>query len=252
MADYIPIFLDWIDTTQELNAAEKGRLVDALVMYAQGGSWQELIQGNERYVFPVFKGQLDRHLRKVDTLKANGSKTKKSEAKSSNAKQTEANRSKTEQTEAKTYNNNNNYNDNHNDNDNDNHNALEQQQETRAREPDASWEAFVKEYEMNIGLFPHSQYEAEELVDDYETLGSELMSEAIRATALAHTDNPHVYLRSVCRKWRQVGITTAEQARTAIMEFRRKKEAKSTARTNPTSKADAFLAMMEDEDDDAK
>ena len=196
--------------------------------------------------------QLDRHLRKVDTLKANGSKTKKSEAKSSNAKQTEANRSKTEQTEAKTYNNNTNYNDNHNDNDNDNHNALEQQQETRAREPDASWEAFVKEYEMNIGLFPHSQYEAEELVDDYETLGSELMSEAIRATALAHTDNPHVYLRSVCRKWRQVGITTAEQARTAIMEFRRKKEAKSTARTNPTSKADAFLAMMEDEDDDAK
>ena len=145
MADYIPIFLDWIDTTQELNAAEKGRLIDALVTYAQGGNWQELINGNERYVFPVFRGQLDRHMQRVGTLKANASKQKQTEAKaskveqdeakSSNTKQNRAKSSKTEQTGAKTYNNNNNNNnnDNYNDNENKNDNDNEGESTTRTR-----------------------------------------------------------------------------------------------------------------------
>ena len=42
MADkYVPIFYDWIEATQELNAQEKGRLIDAIVLYARGGDWQE-------------------------------------------------------------------------------------------------------------------------------------------------------------------------------------------------------------------
>ena len=59
-APYIPIFLDWTDTTVELSDQEKGRLVDALVLYAKGEDWQDRIKGNERYVFPAFRKMIDR------------------------------------------------------------------------------------------------------------------------------------------------------------------------------------------------
>lgn len=58
---YVPIFYDWIEATQELNAQEKGRLIDAIVKYARGdGDWEDQIKGNERYAFPVFRLQVDR------------------------------------------------------------------------------------------------------------------------------------------------------------------------------------------------
>ena len=61
MADrYVPIFYDWIEATQELNDQEKGRLIDAIVLYGRGGDWQDRIKGNERYAFPVFRLQVDR------------------------------------------------------------------------------------------------------------------------------------------------------------------------------------------------
>ena len=57
---YVPVFYDWIEATQEFNDQEKGRLIDAVVLYARGGDWQERIKGNERYAFPVFRLQVDR------------------------------------------------------------------------------------------------------------------------------------------------------------------------------------------------
>lgn len=89
---YVPIFFDWPEATQELNAQEKGRLIDAVVLYARGGDWQELIKGNERYVFPMFKLQIDR---------ANAISGKRADAGSVGGKQNQANRSKVKQTEAK-------------------------------------------------------------------------------------------------------------------------------------------------------
>lgn len=58
--EYVPVFFDWTEVTGELNDQEKGRLIDAIVLYAQGGDWQERIKGNERYLFPAFKGMIDR------------------------------------------------------------------------------------------------------------------------------------------------------------------------------------------------
>lgn len=89
--EYVPIFFDWIQVTEELNAQEKGRLIDAIVLYAQGGDWQEQIKGNERYLFPAFRKQIDR---------ANNISAKRSAAGTTGGKQNQANRSKTKQTEA--------------------------------------------------------------------------------------------------------------------------------------------------------
>ena len=98
--EYVPIFYDWMDVTEELNAQEKGRLIDAIVLYAQGGDGQEQIKGNERYLFPAFKRQIDR-ANEISSIKADSGSAggKQTQAKSSKSKQTQANASKTAEKE---------------------------------------------------------------------------------------------------------------------------------------------------------
>lgn len=110
--EYVPVFWDWIEVTGELNDQEKGRLIDAMVMYSRGGDWQDRIKGNERYLFPAFQQQINRARKLSDKRsdagaiggkqnQANESKPKQTEANRSKRKQTEANRSKTTKEEEK-------------------------------------------------------------------------------------------------------------------------------------------------------
>ena len=103
--EYVPVFWDWIEVTGELNDQEKGRLIDAMVMYSRGGDWQDRIKGNERYLFPAFRQQIERARtmseKRADAgatggkqAQANASKAKQIQAKSSKRKQTQANASK--------------------------------------------------------------------------------------------------------------------------------------------------------------
>lgn len=88
--EYAPIFLDWPTVTRELNAQEKGRLIDAIVAYQAGGDWQEQIKGNERYVFPGYQVRIDRW-----------NEVSATRAKASKGEQTETNANKPEQTSTK-------------------------------------------------------------------------------------------------------------------------------------------------------
>lgn len=96
--EYVPIFYDWVKVTEELNDQEKGRLIDAIVLYATGGDWQERIKGNERYLFPAFREQINRNenISKARAAAgaiggtANGNKEKQTEANGIKPKQTEA------------------------------------------------------------------------------------------------------------------------------------------------------------------
>lgn len=99
--EYVPVFWDWIEVTGELNDQEKGRLIDAMVMYSRGGDWQERIKGNERYLFPAFQQQINR-ARKLSDKRSDAGAIggKQNQANTSKPKQTEANRSKRKQTEA--------------------------------------------------------------------------------------------------------------------------------------------------------
>ena len=80
---YVPIFYDWIEATQEFNDQEKGRLIDAIVLYARGEDWQDRIKGNERYAFPVFRLQVDR-AKNISSIRAaartNDNKTEQNES----------------------------------------------------------------------------------------------------------------------------------------------------------------------------
>lgn len=76
---YIKVFLDWDKTTRALKDAEKGRLIDALIMHAKGEQDAEAnLSGNERFVFPIFQSQIDRdmeeHRRFIDKQRSNGAK----------------------------------------------------------------------------------------------------------------------------------------------------------------------------------
>lgn len=56
---YFKLFFDMLDILEPLNDAERGRLLTALLEYANSGEVPHLT-GNERFIFPMFKRQLDR------------------------------------------------------------------------------------------------------------------------------------------------------------------------------------------------
>jgi len=57
---YIPVFFNWVEMTRSLSHEEKGRLVDAMVLYARGDDYEAGLEGNERFQFPFFQDMIDR------------------------------------------------------------------------------------------------------------------------------------------------------------------------------------------------
>lgn len=92
MADtYIKIWDTYESYFEPLSAAEVGRLVLAMIKYKSSGTEPELI-GNERYVWPAIKRDLDKDAEYIEGKKISGkagglsSKRKQSEANASKAK----------------------------------------------------------------------------------------------------------------------------------------------------------------------
>ena len=57
---YLKIWYDWPETTEYLTAAQKGRLIDALVKYARGDADAAAsLKGAALALFPAFKRQID-------------------------------------------------------------------------------------------------------------------------------------------------------------------------------------------------
>ena len=71
---YIPLFLDFNETTQDLTDAECGRLIREIVRYANGESSGTQLQGMERIAFRFMKGSIDRNLELSATRARAGAK----------------------------------------------------------------------------------------------------------------------------------------------------------------------------------
>lgn len=95
---YVKVFFDWKNQMSALSDAEKGRLYDAILDYAENGSVPQL-SGRESILFPVFQAQIDRDTKayqaKVDAGRKGGL------AKSSKSYQSLAQSSKSYQEEEK-------------------------------------------------------------------------------------------------------------------------------------------------------
>lgn len=91
---YVPVFFDWMETTEDLDQEQKGDLIDAIVEYASGVREESAIVADlkpiVRVAFRFMKGQVDRN----DEISAARSK-----AGSNKTEQKITNESKQEQTE---------------------------------------------------------------------------------------------------------------------------------------------------------
>lgn len=91
---YIPLFLDFNEMTQDLTDEECGRLVRSIVDYANGIECESRLCGAEKIAFRFLKGIIDRN-KAISEVRA------KAGANKNKSKQTETNENKTEQTETK-------------------------------------------------------------------------------------------------------------------------------------------------------
>ena len=89
--EYVPIFFDWLDVTQDLTSEEKGNLIDAVVAYASGQEYEHLLTGGVRIAFRFLKGQVDRN---------NAISEARSNARANKPEQNETNDNKQEQNES--------------------------------------------------------------------------------------------------------------------------------------------------------
>lgn len=84
--EYFCAYHSYLDALEQLTDAERGRLFTACLEYSKLGATSHL-SGNERFVFPVIRGQIDRdkaaYQEKCETNRANASK--KSDGKRSQA-----------------------------------------------------------------------------------------------------------------------------------------------------------------------
>lgn len=71
--EYLKIWTSFRESISPLNDAEKGRLFDAMLLYAETGELPDF-KGNERYIWPTAKQAIDRAAQKAETLRQNGNK----------------------------------------------------------------------------------------------------------------------------------------------------------------------------------
>lgn len=68
---FLKVYLDFDERTDELSDNEKGRLLLAMYRYAKTGQ-KPVLNGNERFLFSAFKGDIDRDIAAYNTKVANG------------------------------------------------------------------------------------------------------------------------------------------------------------------------------------
>ena len=72
--EYLKVWTSFRQVIALLGDAEKGRLFDAMLLYAETGEEPQELKGNERFLWNAAKLDIDRMAQKCETLKQNGSK----------------------------------------------------------------------------------------------------------------------------------------------------------------------------------
>lgn len=100
--DYICLYHSYLDAIQALGDAERGRLLTAMLEYSITGAAPQL-GGNERYIFPLIKAQIDRDRDRYNSKCAQNAESarKRTLANASERYQTQANGSEGSQDKGK-------------------------------------------------------------------------------------------------------------------------------------------------------
>ena len=190
---YIKVFIDYLDAIEPLGDAERGRLFTALLTYARTGEAPQL-GGNERFLFPMMRAQIDRDIAGMDDLskirsesgKKGGRPKKQTKAKKPNAF-FESKKSKDK------------------DEDKDNNTTPLPPSGGLAVAVDEDLGRVMACYEQSIGTPPRSLVDA---VREYlQTLSADIVCLAIEEAA-AHGARNWAYIRSILNRCRDTGIRT--------------------------------------------
>ena len=101
MRSYLKVYFDFDERTDELNDSEKARLLLALLRYAQTGE-KPVLTGNERFLFPTFKGEVDRDVAVYNVKVSNGNLGGRPAKKETDNNLTKPNETKAEPNETET------------------------------------------------------------------------------------------------------------------------------------------------------
>lgn len=237
---YYPLYFNWIEDTQELSDDEKGRLIDAIVLYARGDDWQDRIQGNEKYVFPLYKSQVER-AKKISAARAeagsrggyqtqSASKHRQVQANDGNAKQIQANGSKLKQNDhdgSKIPNKNiqEEYKEEHKEKE-----IEEEEDRTRERLIDPEWKMVADAYQQQIGMLPMGNA-LDVLISYVEDLHGETVVKAIELTNEKTPDHPYPFLMAILKAFAKNGIDSKEKAEAYVKDRERRIDNDARSRT---------------------
>lgn len=68
MQSYIKLFFSFSEETSALTDAEIGRIIRQMLAYAESGDTDSILDGNERFLFPVYKSQIDRDVERYSAV----------------------------------------------------------------------------------------------------------------------------------------------------------------------------------------
>lgn len=222
--NYLKIWTSFREVISPLNDAEKGRLLDAMLSYADSGEEPDL-KGNERFIWPAAKQDIDRAMQKAETLRANGSRGGRpsgSKPTETNENQTEANGTRENQTKA-----------------NESHNDKEKEKEkgnvkgyegVLSEDCGNTWDIPARETPDTLELyalraFPHmTPNNVSELISYLDSLPEELIRYAVDKTAEQGV-TAYSYCRTILNRYVADGIHSVAEAREKDAEYERRRKA---------------------------
>lgn len=97
---YLKVWTTFLELIRTLQYDEIGRLFEMMLIYADSGNEPETFGGNERFLWPVAKQQIDLAAEKNEILRQNGMKGGRPKADETKQNQTKPNKTKDNQSKA--------------------------------------------------------------------------------------------------------------------------------------------------------
>lgn len=220
MAAYLKLFYDFVETTSRLSYEEKGRLVEAMIIYARDGVETEAMVGNETFLFPVFKSQIDRDREAYESI---SEKRRTAGAKGGKAKAANASNCKQDKEEEK-----------EEDKDKEYMSSSSDDSIGATTTTTTPYRKLVKYIGGMIPKVPMSGYTHVRTL-----LREDMDADTIRLAvdrAIAHGSDTWVYVDRILTEWSYAGVKTVEDANAYIAKREaRSAEAKAKASAAPAA-----------------
>lgn len=201
---FLKVFFDFEERTEKLSETERGRLLVGMLHYAKTGEEPELT-GNEQFIWPVFKGEIDKEIQSYETKVANGSKGGRP------SKETEVNRNKPNETEKKR-------NTQEQEQEQEYEQEQEQEQEEGENEDDdddirarAREAAVKKSFLKDMGRHGTPE-EVRQICTTASIYGfdASVAACAVQRAAQFNAKSPVKYVKEILREWKAAGCSTVE------------------------------------------